>query len=374
MSQIYVANQANEMPRILSTDFVTSGSVVLNATGETCFMIGQVWLEGGSGSKTISSAGGGSIVWRSGSVTFSNGSTVFDVGIQDISTATAPAQGDGTYDVKASFTGGGGGVTANATQTSVMTTGTKTITHGDFVAIGIAMTTAAGADSVAVTTSATDVTANMPCVTANTGGSYSRQNTAPLVYIVFDDGTKGWLWMTDFHYVNNTSVTYNLDSATADEYGNIIIPKVTYFATGIRATLDINVTANIELILYSDPLGTPVAERTITFDAEMSGTAAVNNGYFMFASGYTMRSNTTYAIAVRPTTTSSISAYYLDTVAGAALLGAPNDNAYACRRIGNSGAFSDYNGGTAKTRLMNMSLVSNYADQGINKGNYHIGI
>jgi len=374
MSQIYLATQVLRLPEILANGFTTNSTVTLNATGETCFMVGQVWLAGGSGSKTISSAGGGSIVWRSASVTFANGSTVFDVGIQDVSTSTAPAQGDGTFDVKASFTGGGGGVTANATQTSVMTTGTKTITHGDFVAIGIAMTTAAGADSVAVNTANISVAQNMPCVTANTSGSYARQSAHPCAYIVFDDGTKGWLWLTDFHHVNNTGVSIASNTGTADEYGNIIIPKVPFYATGMRATIDINVTANFEAILYSDPLGTPVAERTITFDAEMSGTASGADGYFMFSSPYLLKPNTTYAIAIRPTTTNSLSVYYIDSVAGAVLLGAPNDNAYACRRLDNTGAFSDYNGGTAKTRLMNMALVSNYADQGINKGNYHIGI
>jgi len=374
MSHIYLANQVLRLPEILATTFVTNPSSTLNATGETCFMIGQVWLDGGSGSKTISSAGGGSIAWRTGSVTFANGSSVFDVGIQDVSTATAPAQGDGTYDVKASFTGGGGGVTANATQSSVMTTGTKTITHGDMVAVGMAMTTAAGADSVAVALSVTTNNYNMPCVTANTSGSYTKLTASPCAYIVFDDGTKGWLWLTDFRYVNNTAVAYNVDTGTADEYGNIIIPKIPFVATGMRAILDINGGANFEAILYSDPLGTPVAERTISVDAEGIGNANTNDVYLMFSSSYALKPNTSYAISVRPTTTTSVSAYYIDSIAGAILLGAPNDNAYSCRRIGNSGAFSDYNGGTAKTRLMNMALVSNYADQGINKGNYHIGI
>ena len=374
MSQIYTPNEIRELPKLLAAGFTSSGSVTLNATGETAFMVGHVWIDGGGGSKTISAAGGGSIVWRSAAVTFANGSTVFDVGIQDCSTGTAPAQGDGTFDVAASFTGGGGGVTANATQTSVMTTGTKTITHGDQIAIGMAMTTRGGADSVIVAISAIDITTNLPCVTANTSGVYVRQAGHPIAYINFDDGTKGWLWLSDFRYTNNTSISVNVDTATADEYGNIIMPTTPFYATGARCTIDINVTANIEIILYSDPLGTPVAERTITIDAETSGTAAGNSGYFMFSTPYLMRPGTAYALAVRPTTANNISLYYIDSVAGAVLLGAPNTYAYSCRRINNSGAFSDYNGGTAKTRLMNMALISNYTDQGVNSGNYRIGI
>lgn len=118
MSQVYVANGFLQLPQYINHGATGQASTILNATGETLFMVGHVWLENPlSGAKTISAAGGGSIVWRSGSVTFSNGSTVFDVGIQDVSTATAPAQGDGTFDVYASFTGGGGGVTSGGVLT-----------------------------------------------------------------------------------------------------------------------------------------------------------------------------------------------------------------------------------------------------------------
>lgn len=375
MSQIYVANQISQLPKVTAEAFVTGGSVTLNATGETTFSVGHIELEGGAGSKTISAAGGGSIVWRTVAVTFSNGSTVFGVGLQDVSTATAPAQGDGTFDVYASFTGGGGGITANATQTSVMTSGTKTLTHGDLIAIGFSMTARGGTDSISVALSTITSTTNLPVVTSNTGGTYARvAGSNPCAYIIFDDGTKGWLWMTNFNQTVNSVVNINLDTATADEYGNIVIPTTRFRATGIRALLDINLTANLEAILYSDPFGTPVAERIVTMDGEQSGTSAGGNTWLMFSSYYDMRPNVTYAITIRPTTTSDLGMYYIDSIAGAELLGAPNDFAYACRRIGNTGAFSDYNGGTAKTRLMNMSLVSNYAEQGVNTANYRIGI
>ena len=374
MSQIYVANGLSQLPNYPQHGSYAAASTVLNATGETVFMVGHVWLENPlGGTKTISAAGGGSIVWRTGAITFANGATVFDVGIQDVSATTAPSQGDGTFDVKASFTGGGGGVTASATQTSVMTAGTKTLAHGQMIAIGMAMTTAGGADSVAVISAGVAITTNLPCTTTNTSGSYVRTGW-PCAYIVFDDSSIGWIWGGNFLYSSGNAFSVNVDTATADEYANIIIPTTTFRATGVRVSIDINVSATFEAILYSDPLGTPVAERTITIDGEQSGTANVNDAFLMFSSYYDMRPWTTYAVAIRPTTTNNLSVLYSDSIAGAVLLGAPNTYAYACRRIGNSGAFSDYNGGTAKTRLMNISLVSNYAEQGVNNANYRIGI
>ena len=375
MSLIYQSNATVDLPTLTTMEAgLNLTSTTLDGTGETVFMTGNCYLEGGGGSKTISGAGGGSITWRTGpSVTFSSGSSNFEVGIQDASTATAPAQGDGTFDVKGAYTAASA-LASSTTYTTDMASGTKTITHGDVISIGLAMTTRNAPDSVQVASMPTPTTRNFPAVTTNTSGSYASVQVAPSAVITFDDSTKGWIYGSDLHTTQNTAVAVNVDTGTADEYGNIIIPKQPFLVTGARMMLDINLTANFEVILYSDPLGTPVAERTITFDAETSGTSALNQILFMFTTPFLMRANSTYCLAFRPTTTTNNSCYYCDGVEGAALLHAPNAQAYACRRIGNSGAFSDFNGGTAKTRIMQMVFVCNHLEQGVNNANYRIGI
>ena len=151
MSHVIFPGHISRIPSTHITRTTNPSGITLDATGETCFMIGHLMLENPlGGSKTISSAGGGSIVWRTGAVTFANASTTFRVGLQDLSTSSAPAQGDGTFDVQAAFTGGGGGVTASSVQTSVMTTGTKTLSHGDKIAISFSMAARGGTDSVVV--------------------------------------------------------------------------------------------------------------------------------------------------------------------------------------------------------------------------------
>ena len=359
----------------------TTLTIVLNAIGETLYFIGTIILENPlSSSKTISAAGGGSIVWHAGISTFANGGSTFKVGIQDVSTASSPVQGDGTFDVEASFTGGGGGITSSAVNTSVMTSGTKTIANGDLIAITLSMTARGGADSVTIYTNVSNSTwdaSNIPCVVANTGGSYARQASyMPRAYIVFNDGTIGWLFGNTFHSTTG-SVTYNSGTGTADEYGMLIKVPHTFYATGVKVFCSYaGNSSDMELLLYSDPLGTPVAERTITVDATQIAATGTNlQSLYAFTTPFMLKANTAYAVTARPTTANNITMFYEDTNSSTGgKTGAPNATAYAVRRLDNSGAFSDYNGGTATTRQMGIGLLGTYMEQGVNMCSGQVGV
>lgn len=378
MSQVFV-NQVNRLPLMTQADANGFTPVTLNATGETACAIGHIMLQNPiSGSKTISAAGGGSIVWRTGTTTFANAGTTFKVGIQDVSTATSPAQGDGTFDVEASFTGGGG-VTSGAVQTSVMTSGTKTIAHGDLIAITFSMTARGGADAVPVNFNNNGIypaTPNLPTSTNNTSGAFVKTAAAaPNCYIVFDDGSIGYFGGFPFHGVTPTGVAINSGTATADEYGNIFNLSTTYVAYGIYFTgLLASASSDYELILYSDPLGTPVAERTITVDATTVGSTATTQVEVVFSAPFAMKANTNYAITCRPTTTNNVTVYYIDALTTTAKLTMYGSSIYACRRLDNSGAFSDYNAGTAKTRMILIGLLGVHMEQGVNMCSGQVGV
>lgn len=382
MSAVLIPGHLVRYPWISQQNANAQTAITLDAAGEACYMVGQIILQNPlGGSKTISAAGSGKIVWRSGAVTFSSGSTTFEIGIQDISTSASPAQGDGTFDVKASFTGGGGGVTANAVQTSTMSSGTKTIANGDLVAITFSMTARGGTDSVVVNANHSGLYTNtpaMPSVTDNVAGSVSSTTTAlPNAYIIFDDGSIGKIYGSHFMSSSATSNTYNSSTGTADEYGNAINLPCIFYAHGIGGIGNASAAGNdYEFILYSDPFGSPVAEKTIAVDATQLGkTGSVGQHMYLFPVPFLLKANTDYAITWRPTTTSNIVNYYIDTdSATGGLTGPPNSNCYAVRRLDNSGAFSDFNGGTAKTRMMLMWLVGSHLEQGVNSGNYRIGI
>lgn len=383
MSQIVIPGAFTYLPIASLVGSSAYATVTLNATGETCAYVGYIILENPlGGSKTISSAGGGKIVWRTGTTTFANGSSVFDVGIQDVSTASSPSQGDGTFDVKASFTGGGGGITSAAVQTSTMTSGTKTIAHGDLIAIVFSGTTMAGADSVIISTNGRNVSSSInggfPTVTDNTGGSYARTASAsPNAYILFDDGTIGWLYGSNFGAIQPGGQAYNSSTGTADEYGNFIKYPGTFVAMGIQFVGQLSGTsADVELLLYTDPLGTPSVVRTITVDAtQWPATATTLNTNVLFSTPYTLQANTPYAVTLRPTTANNATVYYrdTDTAVGAKSAGIGTYN-YAVRRLNNTGAFTEYNGGTANTRQMTISLIGSSLEQGVNFADYRLGI
>lgn len=359
----------------LSGSFTTD--VTLNATGESVHCTGRIYLENPlSGSKTISSAGGGSIVWLAGTSTIAAGSN-FKVGIQDTSTATAPAQGDGTFDVEASFTTTG--ITTGAVNTSVMTTGTKTIAHGDMVTIAFQLTSRTAPDAVIVRNChvGTEAVGHVygAGVTENTGGTYAYSAAIPNTFIIFDDGTVGYFYPAEFIATSSTTAI-NSTTGTADEYGNAIKLPYVFMAEGIQANITFaGTSSDCELILYSDPLGTPVAEKTVVVDAtQASQTGNARHVTGLFPAAFKMKANTQYAISVRPTTANNVTLIYDDGNVASQVFQPPNNYAYGIRRLDNTGAFADTNGGTAKTRLYRVSVFGYWMEQGVNNANYRIGI
>lgn len=382
MSQILSPGNITFLPFTNKSGNGALANQILNATGETCQMIGYIMLENPlGGSKTISAAGGGSITWRASTVTFASGTSVFDVGIQDVSTSSSPAQGDGVMDAYGSYTAASS-LASNTTYSTAMSSGTKTIAHGDLIAITMAMTTLGGADSVAVAcngTSSLMPTVNyFPCVMSNTSGAYLRQaSTTPNAYITFDDGTVGWFFGSAFNTATGSNATINSETDTADEYGNYIKLPATFYALGIMAFYGVSGTsADLELLLYTDPLGTPAVVRAVTVDATQASVVGVLTNTALFTEPYLINANTEYAITLRPTTVNNISHYYSDTNSetGGGKTGYPNANCHAIRRLDNTGAFSDFNGGTAKTRLAYIALVGAYIEQGVNFATSQIGM
>lgn len=366
------------VPYIRNNSTTPTTTSTLALTGKTVQFVGDIYLQDPlGGSKTISAAGGGSIIWKAGTSVFADGSSVFTVGLQDLSTSSSPGQGDGTFDVKAVFTGSG--ITTAAVNTSVMTTGSKTISHGDQVAIVLEFTTRAGSDSVVVTYAGNgyEVTSSIMgnCVIDNVAGSYTLQSAIPSAIIKFDDGTTGFIAISNF-IANASSTAYNSTTGTADEYGNLIKVPATFYAMGLTCLAVFSSgSSDAELILYSAPLtSTPVAEKTITIDGtQLGGTGANRSVTRLFATPFIMKANTEYVVSLRPTTANNVSVYYEDGITDSMYLQPPNDIAYAVRRLDNTGAFADTNGGTAKTRLYRCAVIGFYIEQGVNNATFQIG-
>lgn len=292
-----------------TASIVALSNIVLDAANEAAIMVGELrWEDGGS--HTVDTSGLSSIQWRSSTSTFANAGTTLKVGIGAVDSATGPPVRAAnvadviTFDVAAVFAGAGGGVTSAAWQTSVPTTGSKTIANNELVAVSMQMTARAGSDSVIVASSVVLDTYTRPTVTSFTGGGYSNSSRAPNVVVVASDGTRGYIYGGYVASVGSTTQTWNNTSGTK-EYGNIL--RFPFPARAYGIAVGNNFGGNCDLILYTDPLGTPAAAGTISVDLnQISNSNATSDGRFMFASPIDLAANTDYAVIAKPTSATSV--------------------------------------------------------------------
>lgn len=381
MSQVLVPGYTVRMPDYAIGVSGGQAAITLDATGETCLYAGYIILQDPEGgNKTISSAGGGKIVWMTGAaVTFANVASVFKVGLQDVSTASSPTQGDGTFDVSATYTGSG---LASATLIeSAMTTGTKTISNGQLLAIVLEFTTRAGADSVVVQPNTRGNYAFdqlLPAVVSNTSGSFAKTTGTPNAVIVFDDGTLGWFYGCTLQSKLGSSIAINVNSATTDEIGLYVIPSGVFKATGLDFVISIaNSSADFEINIFQDPLSAaPILLKSIIVDAtQYAAYAAAYPASIVFDTPITMNRGIDYGVSIRPTTTNNITLFYSEkNTASYTNMGPPNDDCFAIGRLDNSGPFADWNGGTAKTRVPLIWATGTYMTNETHNASYQIGI
>lgn len=342
-------------PLVLMGGCVTGGfpqaptlqtAATMDAANENCIFFGRIITEDG-GSHTIDTTGSSSIGWRAGAITFANAGTTLKVGLATMDMTTGPAPRAVnvadviTFDVSRSYTSAAP-PSASAWIESVPTSGTKTIANGDLVAVCLQMTARGGVDSVINQAAGSLATTLFPGCTAFAGGSYTNGTRQPNAVITFSDGTLGFFEDGFVASVSPTAQSYN-NTSNPKEYGNLFQFPFPVNVYGIRGTIQIGASADAELVLYSDPLGTPAAEKTVTIDANVvsitgsAGLYAVN-----FPSPYVLAANTPVAAILKPTTANNVAQSYKTFNAAAHqkadMLGA---NCYAINR--NTGAFAAQN-------------------------------
>lgn len=345
MSFVRLAGAGIMYPRPMwsgSTIQVAGSSI--NAANEKVHFVGQVMITGGddAGSKTLSAAGGGHIMWRSNSViAFSDAGTNFRIGLQDADVTSSPVHGDDTFDVYADLVGGTDTVSSNTTYETVMETGSKTLSNGDLIVVAFEFTSRGGSDWVGVSSMYNawnaDTVQVLPGVWHD-DGTPSTANGLPICAIEFDDGTLGWINGGVTTTVGITE-SYNVNTSGADEYGNLITPEFDIVVSGV--IMSCLVSGDAEVCLYSDPLGSPTLLEAITIDA----TGMISSGSelsLMFSSEHTLRAGESYGITYRPTTTTNNSLYGLGVTDGKywPAMGMDADKYHGIERLNNSGAFS----------------------------------
>lgn len=304
-------------PVILSTLLPGSSAVTLNAAGESRGMVGRVRLQGGSGSKTISSAGG-AVFWLTGTSTFAHaGGTTIEAGIQD---PAATGVEDGTFDVSGTLVSGTDTITANTWQNTPMDTGSKTLTHGQEVVVVIEMPTRGSPDAVQVRGYAPLLSgASFMAYPYGTSdlGTLAKATIGALAYLKFDDGTYGWIDFCPPVCAAATSALSVNSGSTPDEVGGQFQVKNRCVLGGIGFLSNIiPSTADFDLVLYGTPGGTPSALATVSVDADQVSNSGGGFVLLSLSSPVTLEPNVSYAVILKPTTANALDFLYYDLGSG----------------------------------------------------------
>jgi hypothetical protein len=301
-------------------EYFTNGGITLSnagtvdAAGEMVAFMGNIFIEGRPASaKTLSSAGG-KIHWLPSTTTFANAGTTLRIGVQDISTSAGPcAQPDESWTSEPydDLVGGTDTITANSFNTLTISTGSRSIAHGDPIAVVFDMTARGGTDSVIVRgmARATNHSGWPGCNTkAPSWATVSGSIVHPLVVIEFDDGTLGW-FEDSFPVQSSTNESFS-DSSNPDERGmTFTVPfvcTVDAFALLVMATA---ATADYTVYLYSNALGTPAVVASVARLGEQSlqtNGSLASTHVLPLSAPVTLRPGVTYAIAAKATGASNI--------------------------------------------------------------------
>jgi hypothetical protein len=279
-------------------DYFAGAASVINAVGESVGFIGQIQLSTGPGtSKTISTGK----IWfqTSTSCVFATAGSTVRCGIQDVA---ATGFEDGTYDVFDDLVQGTEAIPSSSVIAVTMSSGTKTITHGDMIAVVIEFTVRNGVDAINI--SRNGLVSNLPYCTIDTGAIAKFAN-GPLCAIQFDDGTMGHFgdWTIPFLPTEQALAS----NTTPDEYALAFqVP----FSCKINALFfrigDIDATETATVHLIEDPYSAITNLVTVTLDPALQGQISVANGYTIVPiTETTLTINTVYAVSYRPTSTGS---------------------------------------------------------------------
>lgn len=322
---------------------LNTATVLIDAVNEAAIFIGQIITADG-GSHTIDTTGSSSLGWLTGNVTFASGTTVVKVGLAAVDLTVGPparavnASNVITFDVSKSLTGGAGGITANAWQTHVPDTGSKTIANGDFVAFAVQMTARGGTDAVSPGYNNLDVAHHRPTVTAYQAAAYAAQAGLPNLIITFADGVLGFFAGSQIYSARNT-LSFN-SASVQKEYGQLFQLPFPVKITGIYVWTSPD--GDLDLVLYSNPLVTPVAEKTVRIDVNAVASVIPQKYSALFSSPYSAAADQLIVVAIKPATTTSIDINYKTIANAAHRIADPwGTRGYGVRRA--SGAFSNIN-------------------------------
>jgi len=339
-------------------------TTTIDATNEALHLCGRVCLadRGEGGGRTISSSGGKIHFLSGDSLTWASAGSTLRVGLQDLDTASNPPHGDGTFDVYDDLVQGTDSL-SNTTWTSVtMSSGTKTLSHGDLVAVAFTFTTRNGSDAFKLKgMPTTNYGGGMPETSVYTG-SWGSTGYLPCHLIEFDDGTFGWIEGTA--PLSSDGSLAVLGSSSPDEYGNVFRwpTEIEVDALGGLAWLPNNSSGSFYFKLYEDPFGTPSALASVEIPQYFYTQFGVTNGFFSVVpiTPQRLKANTDYVIATDCSALTWTARLLYATIADSAYVncGLWGDYVGKVGRSNGTGAFSAKDATTLMLQAVRISKVA----------------
>lgn len=291
----------------LATTLVIAGA---NANDKIAQM-GRVAFAARTGTKNITK-----VHFLFGAVTKSNGSTL-RVSLQNVDTANGPAmRPDGNVDQSYTILNADAGFVSNAWYTATLDA-PRTVTYGELLAAVFDWNGGGvSGDSVAITgLSVSSAASNggavghQHCCTLFTSAAWGVISMTPNILLEFDDGTFGTL---DGAMVASAIGTLSVNTGTTpDEQALEFQLPFDCEVDGMWAMVNMG-AGDVDLVLYDGT--TPLA--TVAIDAnavQATGARFIRASFPKVA----LTANTTYRVAVKPASATSVSVYYRD-VANAA--------------------------------------------------------
>jgi len=353
-----------------------SNIATIDATNEKTAIIGHVYWSD-HGSKTMDSTS--KIHFRTATVTFADASTNLRVGLQDVSTTSGPPmQPDGTFDVYRDLPGNNGSELTSATDNTVTsvalsTSGSKTVNHGDLIAVVFDMTARAGSDTLTLGGLLFDDRNITPGSYTNLTGTWAVNAGTVMGQVMLEaaDGTFGII--SGIPYFSGGSAYDFASTSNPDEIGLIFqVPFKCKIDGAVIVGIGNNAAADATMRLYSTPTGTPTEMASYTIYGERSNNATDDRLMrISFSNEYELMPNTDYCIAIEAIGASNFSLGYI-TLADANHRDANGYN--NCRkgyRTNGSGAFSE-----TTTEIPLMAVNISRIDDGLGGGvaSFNIGI
>lgn len=279
----------------LSAGQTTSGSLVIDATGEKVAACGSVSIPDGT-TRGIRKVG---IVFNT---VVKAGGSALTLSLQNVSTtAGPPAQPDGTQDETVAIPNGS--IASSTFLLSDALSADRSVVNGDLVCVVLEFDGSGrlGSDSIQM---ASFVSLNTQTLFAtsllNTASWAVVSARQPSIVFEFSDGTYGALDGASIFTSHTTTVAYNSGS-TPDEYALKFTVPVTGVVDGVTLSLTSTTTSDFDIVLYA---GT-TALATVSIDGNQWGTLTTTPG-FLSIPRTVVSSGTTYYLSIKPTTANNV--------------------------------------------------------------------